>query len=264
MALHKHFLLQSTFDHPQKCTIAKWQIAHLGLICAPKHGGTLTEGSWGRFLSPSVLSGNRDLLLSLPGWWQTCGVWPCMAFLCCLGRFAQTPSTPWSCSTVRHPNWDGNFMGDSPGSAQHWIKGRLELGRSQCREGKNRRRRKGSLVSYEEAGLRQQCPCRAADRNKRGESNSCTDKMAGRNLSPQLNYRWALAFLIPSLPAWDMFLHLLDPCPKLACSPPISFSYSILLFLLKRHQNTWDILGAGATQIWWHKSVSPVCSLFLS
>lgn len=191
------------------------------------------------------------------------GVWPCMAFLCCLGGFAQTPSTPRSCSTVRHPNWDGNFMGDSLGSAQHWIKGKLELGRNQCREGKNRKR-KDSLVSHEEAGLCQQFPCRAADRNKRGEPYSCTDKMAGRNLSPQFNYRRTLAFLIPSLPAWDMFLHLLDPCPKLSCSPPISFSYSILLFLLKRHQNTWDIQGAGAKQTWWYKSVSPVCSLFLS
>lgn len=99
MALHKHFPLQSTFDHPQKCSIAKYQIAHLGLICPPERAGTLAEGSWGRFLSPSMLSGNKDLLLPLPGWLRTCCVGPCMAFLCCLGVFAQTPSTLWNWGT---------------------------------------------------------------------------------------------------------------------------------------------------------------------
>lgn len=145
MALHKHFLLQSTFDHPQKCTTAKCQIAHLGLICLPEHGGTLREGGWGRFLSPSVLSGNKDRLLPLPGWLQTCGVWPAW-FFCAVWVGLHRPTAPYRAAPQSAPQLGWQLHGGSSGKCTALNKGEVWAGRNQCREGKNRR--KGSLVSY--------------------------------------------------------------------------------------------------------------------
>jgi len=114
----------------------------------------------------------------------------------------------------RRRSWKGIALSEG----EVWAGKELRR-RNQCREEKNRRR-EGSLVSYEEPGCCPQCPCSAAAENE--GPDSCTDKTARRNLSPQLKYSQALAFLIPSLSPWAMSLcssQTAHPCPSLTSWP---------------------------------------------
>lgn len=152
-----------------------------------------SEGSWGRFLNSSRLSGNKALLFPLPGWLQT---W-CVA----LDGFSVLPG--WVCTDPQHPTellcsqapqlgWQ--LHRDGLGSAQNWIKGSLELGRNQRREGKNRRR-KGSLASYDSVSsvlAEQQIGI------KEGNPTAVQKKWRKKSI-PLFNYSQVLDFLIPSL-----------------------------------------------------------------
>lgn len=192
MALHKHFLLQSTFDHPQKCIIAKCQIAHLDLICPPERGRTLRAAEEGFWTHPGCLETKPCSFHCR----LTADMW-CVA----LDGFSVLPG--WVCTDPQHPTellcsqapqlgWQ--LHRDGLGSAQNWIKGSLELGRNQRREGKNRRR-KGSLTSYDSVSsvlAEQQIGI------KEGNPTAVQKKWRKKSI-PLFNYSQVLDFLIPSL-----------------------------------------------------------------
>lgn len=131
-----------------------------------------------------------------------------MADMCCVALHTFSVLPGWACTDPQHPTellhsqapqLRRQLLGGQSGKCIALNKGEAWAGKKPVQGGNEQKEKKGQFGFYEEAGQHQQCPCRAADRNKGGEPNSCTDKRAGRDLSPQFNYSWTLAFLIPSL-----------------------------------------------------------------